>query len=194
MKQSDYIKRMDKRELRKHMFISQFFFLVLSFVGSFLLFDSFLDQWMRLFNWNSKDIVFYGVLPGVIVVSIDLLLTYTLPATYNDDDGINEKLFANQPIWFIISISLFVAVAEEMLFRGVIQSTFGYWLASILFALIHFRYLKKPVLLVSILLVSFYLGYLFHLTNNLAVTITAHFIIDVSLGFFIRFKREVWVR
>ncbi|WP_077299636.1 CPBP family intramembrane glutamic endopeptidase [Virgibacillus pantothenticus] len=194
MKQSDYIKRMDIQELRKQMFISQFFLMVLSFVGSFLLFDSFLEQWQQLFHWNSKDIIFYGILPGLIIVSIDLLLTYTLPAKYYDDDGINEKLFANQPIWFIISISFLVAVTEEMLFRGVIQSTYGYWVASILFALIHFRYLKKPVLLVSILLVSFYLGYLFHITNNLAVTITAHFIVDVLLGFFIRFKREVWVR
>ncbi|GIP61752.1 hypothetical protein J32TS6_03070 [Virgibacillus pantothenticus] len=158
------------------------------------MFDSFLEQWQQLFHWNSKDIIFYGILPGFIIVSIDLLLTYTLPAKYYDDDGINEKLFANQPIWFIISISFLVAVTEEMLFRGVIQSTYGYWVASILFALIHFRYLKKPVLLVSILLVSFYLGYLFHITNNLAVTITAHFIVDVLLGFFIRFKREVWVR
>ncbi|NBJ70465.1 MULTISPECIES: CPBP family intramembrane glutamic endopeptidase [Clostridia] len=194
MKQSDYIKRMDMQELRKQMFISQFFLMVLTFVGSFLLFDSFLDQWQQLFHWNSQDIIFYGILPGLIIVTINLLLTYTLPATYYDDDGINEKLFSNQPIWFIISISFLVAVAEEMLFRGVIQSTFGYWVASILFALIHFRYLKKPLLLVSILLVSFYLGYLFHITNNLAVTITAHFVVDALLGFFIRFKREVWVR
>ncbi|SHG65053.1 CPBP family intramembrane glutamic endopeptidase [Virgibacillus chiguensis] len=194
MKQIDYIKRMDRAELRKQMIISQFILILFSVGGSVLFFESFFVCWKEMFVWNIEEIIYYGVLPGFIIVMVDWFLTYTLPAKYYDDGGINEKLFANQPVWFIVTISILVALSEEMLFRGVIQTTFGYWVASILFALVHFRYLKKPVLLVSVLLVSFYLGYLFHITDNLVVTITAHFIVDVLLGFFIRFKREVWMR
>lgn len=85
---------------------------------------------------------------------------------------------------------MLVAIAEELLFRGVIQTTFGYLISSTLFALIHFRYLKKPVLLISVLFVSFYIGYIFILTENLLVTITAHFVVDFTLGLVIRFQKR----
>ncbi|MFU0791589.1 CPBP family intramembrane glutamic endopeptidase [Cerasibacillus sp. JNUCC 74] len=194
MKQRELILRMDNQELRKQLTLSQIIFILISLVLSFALFESFTAQWLQLFQWQIKEILFYGVLPGLVIVSIDLILTYLLPAKYYDDGGINEKIFAEQPIWFILVFSLLVAVSEELLFRGVLQTSFGYWFASLLFALVHFRYLKKPVLLISVLFVSFYLGYLFYLTENLVVTMVAHFIVDCLLGFFIRFKREVWTR
>src|SRR5699024_11474282 len=59
----------------------------------------------------------------------------------------------------------------ELLFRGVLQTTFGYIPASVIFALVHVRYLSKPVLLISVLLISFFIGYLFEVTGNLYVTI-----------------------
>ncbi|WP_404453206.1 type II CAAX prenyl endopeptidase Rce1 family protein [Oceanobacillus kapialis] len=49
--------------------------------------------------------------------------------------------------------------------------------------------MKKPVLFISVLLVSFYIGYLFEQTGNLIVTITAHFIVDFLLGLTIRFYK-----
>ena len=88
---------------------------------------------------------------------------------------------------FILSFT--VAFAEELLFRGVLHTTFGYFIASTIFALAHFRYLTKPILFISILFVSFYIGYLFEITGNLVVTIAAHFIVDFLLGLFIRLQR-----
>src|SRR5690625_1741473 len=111
-----------------------------------------------------------------------------LPKKYFDDGGINERIFKNQSIFNIFIIALIVAVSEELLFRGLIQTIFGYFIASTLFALVHVRYLRKPVLLISVLLISFYLGYLYEITNNLFVTIFAHFIVDFLLGVIIRYN------
>lgn len=80
---------------------------------------------------------------------------------------------------------MIVAISEEVLFRGVIQSVFGYIVASTLFALMHYRYFKKIVLFSLLVLLSFLLGFLFELTNSLYVTIVFHFIVDFLLGLYI---------
>ncbi|WP_342708396.1 CPBP family intramembrane glutamic endopeptidase [Halobacillus alkaliphilus] len=133
-----------------------------------------------------NDWIWFGVLPGFIVLLIDFILMNTLPKQYYDDGGINNKVFKNRSIPGIIGVTLLVAVSEEMLFRGVLHTEYGYWAASLLFALLHFRYLSKIVLLISVLFVSFFIGYMFELTGSLTVTITAHFIIDVVLAMWIR--------
>lgn len=190
MKQNEIIKMLSADELKKQVLYSQSFFFLLSIILSFFLFENITD-WFRLFNWDVNEIFYYGVIPGFIIVSIDILLMKTFPKRYFDDGGINEKIFKSQSFISIFILTLTIAITEEVLFRGLIQSVFGYFFASILFALVHFRYLKKPVLLISVLLISFYIGFLFEQTNNLLVTITAHFIVDFLLGILIRFQKEV---
>jgi membrane protease YdiL (CAAX protease family) len=58
------------------------------------------------------------------------------------------------------------------------QHFVGYVAASLLFALIHFRYVKKPLLLATVLLFSFCLGWLYIRTGSLAAPVIAHFIIN----------------
>jgi uncharacterized protein len=72
------------------------------------------------------------------------------------------------------------------LFRGVIQTHFGLFVASIVFALLHVRYLEKWFLFVMVVLLSFFLGYIYQWTNSLWVTIFAHFLIDFILAIDIR--------
>ncbi|UJL48116.1 CPBP family intramembrane metalloprotease [Virgibacillus sp. NKC19-16] len=188
MKQSEIIKMISDEELKKQLLLSQFIFLFIGFILSIFLFDN-LSEWLIYIEWDVHEIVYYGVIPGLIIVFIDILLMVVFPKRYYDDGGINERIFKNQSIAYIFILSLVVAVSEEILFRGVIQTTFGYVFTSVLFALIHFRYLKKPVLLISVLFVSFYIGYMFEITGNLLVTITAHFTVDFLLGLLIRFQK-----
>ena len=155
MKQADIIKQMSSKELMYQLILTQFIILMISIVLSIFLFDQFSD-WLHYFKLNGTEILLYGVIPGVLIVIIDLILMIFLPKRFYDDGGINEKVFKNRPIKEIFLISFVVAIAEEMLFRGVIQTTFGYVIASIVFALIHIRYLTKPVLLISVLLMTFY--------------------------------------
>ena len=185
-KQAEVIKLMTDQELTLQLILTQLLLLILSILGSFFLFDSFWSEWKSIFEVTFNDWVWFGVLPGFIVLLIDFILMNTLPKQYYDDGGINNKVFKNRSIPGIIGVTLLVAISEEMLFRGVLHTEYGYWAASLLFALLHFRYLSKIVLLISVLFVSFFIGYMFEITGSLTVTITAHFIIDVVLAMWIR--------
>ncbi|WP_369413903.1 CPBP family intramembrane glutamic endopeptidase [Aquibacillus saliphilus] len=187
-KQADLIHRLTDYQLKQQLLLSQFFLFALSLLLSLFLFEKF-SVWFTLVEWSFTELFYYGVVPGVIVVVIDLLLMYSLPKKLYDDGGINEKIFKNRSVPDIFVISLIVALSEEMLFRGVIHTVFGYFIASFLFAIVHIRYLTKPVLLISIVLVSFYLGYMYEITSNLLVTIIAHFIIDFFLALTIRLQK-----
>ncbi|WP_404453209.1 type II CAAX prenyl endopeptidase Rce1 family protein [Oceanobacillus kapialis] len=136
MSQRDIIAKLTDQELRKQVMISQFLLVAIAIFLSLFLFDSFTD-WMHYFKWDLEEIVYFGMLPGILIVLIDILLFITLPHAAFDDGGINERLFKKQSVGFIFLLSFFVACSEELLFRGVIQTSFGYIIASILFALVH---------------------------------------------------------
>ncbi|WP_044476910.1 CPBP family intramembrane glutamic endopeptidase [Oceanobacillus massiliensis] len=189
MKQSEIIKQLSDSELKKQLFLSQSLFFILSILLSGFLFDK-LTDWQLYFQWDITELLFCGVLPGLLIVSIDVLFLFWLSPKYYDDDGINERIFGNRSVRFIFSFTLFVAISEELLFRGVIQNVFGYLIASSLFAFVHLRYLKKPVLFISIMFISFFIGYMYERTNNLLVTITLHFLVDFLLGMVIRYKKR----
>ena len=174
-------------DLRKSVYLTQGIIFFIAVVISFWLFDSW-DEFNTLFDFNFNLILYYGVLPALIIISIDMLLDKYLSEKHLDDGGINKLLFQNQSILSIFLIALTVSISEEFLFRGVLQTSLGYIEASTIFAVIHIRYLKKPVLMISIVCVSFYIGYLFEITGNLYVTMTSHFLIDFILGLLIKYK------
>lgn len=188
MKQSEIIKQLTDEELKKNLIFSQLLFALIAVLLSFFLFDHILD-WQLYFKWNLLDIIYYGTLPGLIIVVIDFILMRALPESAFDDGGINERIFRNQSVSTIFLLTLIIAISEELLFRGVIQTSFGYLFASLLFAVVHVRYLRKPVLFLSVVFISLYIGYIFILTENLIVTITIHFVVDFLLGLYIRFKK-----
>lgn len=186
--QTELIKNMNQRELRIQLIISQSIFIFIAFALSLFLFDK-LRTWQELFWLDVQSILYLGILPALILVIIEVILHYILPKDIFDDGGINEKIFKNESIGWIFVICLLVSISEELLFRGVIQTTFGYFFASTLFAFIHFRYLKKILLFVFIIITSFLIGYLYVKTGNLLVTIAFHFVLDFSLGLFLRLKK-----
>jgi len=188
MRQNELLQNISDEDLKKSLLLSQGLFLLISLLLSLFLFEHFFD-WLHYFKFNIIEIIYYGLIPGLIVVIIDIILMSTLPKQHWDDGGINERMFQNRSIGDIFFLALIIAISEELLFRGVIQTTFGYFIASMIFALVHFRYLKKPVLFLSVLLLSFYIGFLFEITGSLLVTITMHFTIDFLLGLMIRFQK-----
>lgn len=188
MNQAELIKRLTNRELKKQLILSQLLFLMMSLLLSMFFFDQ-LNDWFVLFKFQFKDILFYGALPAIGLVILEMILYVCLPKQVLDDGGINERIFKGQSIRWIALISFIVAVCEEFLFRGMMQVTFGYLFASSIFALVHVRYLKKPILFLLVVMTSFLLGYLFLLTENLLVTIVFHFMVDFLLGMFIRYKK-----
>src|SRR5690625_1425464 len=185
MKQAELIQSMSAKEIRKALYMSQLLFFIVSIILSYFLFNH-ISDWTTFFKLDIQQIVYFGIIPAVIIVLFEIILYKFVPKQHFDDGGINKKVFKNQTIPHIFLIAFIVAISEELLFRGVIQTTFGYVFASSLFAVIHYRYLRKPLLFILIVLISFLIGYLFEKTGNLCVTIVFHFIVDFLLGIYIR--------
>ncbi|RUT36110.1 CPBP family intramembrane metalloprotease [Paenibacillus zeisoli] len=139
---------------------------------------------------NGPGFIYWGAgLAGVMFV-IDLVLSKVIPEDSMDDGGINEMLFRTRPVWHIIVIAGFVAICEELLFRGAIQHAFGPYWTSIIFAIIHIRYLKHWIPTGWVFLSSYGLGYIYIHSGTLWAPILCHFIIDLVSGLIIRFRRE----
>ena len=81
----------------------------------------------------------------------------------------------------LLVVALIPAVAEEMIFRGIVQQTleswlknpiYAVWVAAAVFSFIHFQFegfLPRMVL-------GLVLGYLYYWTRNLWIPILAHFV------------------
>jgi uncharacterized protein len=180
-RQADIIKNLTDKEIVFHLYLTQGILLILSLGLGFFLFDhwsSFMEHW----NWKDWNILLIGSGFAIAVVIIDLLLVKWLPEAMYDDGGINERIFRKRSIPHIFILCLLISFAEEILFRGVIQTHFGLIIASIIFALLHVRYLYKWVLLTSVVLLSFLLGFIYEVYQNLWITVYAHFLIDFILA------------
>lgn len=188
LKQAKEIEQLSVKDLTKAVYLSQLLFLFISIILSLIFFQDF-SAIREQIHFDFKEIFYYGLLSALILVMIEITLYKFIPKKHFDDGGINEKLFQNQSVPSIFLIALTVAISEELLFRAVIQTVFGYLFASSLFVVLHTRYLKKPVLLILLIVTSFFIGYLFEMTNNLLVTMMFHFVVDFTLGLYIKFKR-----
>lgn len=186
-RQAEVVKNLSDRELLINVYLTQGILLILSCVIGVILFSEiwFIDE---IIEFNLGDMIFLGGGLALLVVFIDQLLMAVLPEDKLDDGGINERIFSNLSIPHILFLSFVISFSEELLFRGVIQTHLGLFIASGLFAIIHVRYLAKPVLFTVVIGISFILGVLFEFTDNVLVTITAHFLIDSTMGILIKQK------
>lgn len=180
------INELTDRELTLHLYATQILLLGVSLLLNYILFDDF-SFWQNIILLDYQ-IIKIGVTVGILVVIMDIILMKWLPASFYDDGGINDRIFRNKRTLHILLITLLVSISEEILFRGIIQTKVGVVWASLIFASIHYRYLFKLFLFINIILLSFLIGYIYHLTNNLAVTIVMHFVIDFLLGLHIKRK------
>jgi len=191
-RQADIIKTMKDREILFHLYLTQIILLILAIILGFILFDSFAD-FNSIWNISDVDILLVGGSVGMIVVIIDFIMMKVIPKRLYDDGGINERLFQHRNVIHSFFLCSLIAFSEEILFRGVIQTHFGIFIASSIFALMHVRYLNRWILLITVVCLSFLLGYIYEITENLWVTIFAHFIIDFVFALKIRrdFKKSM---
>ncbi|MFB5195634.1 lysostaphin resistance A-like protein [Neobacillus sp. KR4-4] len=182
----ELINGLTDRDLLFHLYMTQIILCVISLLLGFIFFDHF--SYLENIILDDSNIFIIGIPAGVIIVMLDVLLMKWLPSSFYDDGGLNERIFKNRNFFHIIVIAFFVAFSEELLFRGIIQTKVGLVFASIIFAIIHYRYLFNWFLFVNIVILSFLIGVIFEWTNNLAVTIVMHFVIDFLLGVYIKCK------
>lgn len=175
------------RDLYLSMYSSQFILLIASVVILITFSSSPIRFLLSIeFHWLSG--LWQGLLFALSALLINAALYQLLPRTFLDDGGLNERVFKHMGFVHIVLFCLVVAVVEEWLFRAVLQQLFGLPIASLLFALVHFRYLRKPVLFSYVLFISVALGLLYERTNNLAAVIIAHFLSNTVLALIMRYK------
>ncbi|MGG3470821.1 CPBP family intramembrane glutamic endopeptidase [Neobacillus pocheonensis] len=187
-KYNELIKSLTDKELLLHLYLTQIILLAISFILGVILFDQF--AYLKQLQLNDFNIIIIGLPAGIAIVIIDLILMRYLPPSFYDDGGLNERIFKNRNILHILMIAAFVAFSEELLFRGIIQTKVGLLLASLIFAIVHYRYLFNWFLFLNIVVLSFVIGMIYEWTDNLAVTIMMHFVIDFLLGIYIKFRRS----
>ncbi|KAB2338356.1 CPBP family intramembrane metalloprotease [Cytobacillus depressus] len=189
-KYSELIKELTDRDLLFHLYLTQFILLSISVILGMILFKRYSDIF-DLFELHDLNIIVIGGSAGLIIVLLDVLLMKVLPPAYYDDGGLNERVFRNRSVIHIAVIAAIVAFCEELLFRGIIQTHAGLIISSIIFAVVHYRYLFNWFLFLNVVLLSFIIGYIFYLTENLFVTIFMHFIIDFLLGIIIKYRKNL---
>jgi uncharacterized protein len=140
----------------------------------------------RTWNWSAQawwqGIV--GTIPPLIFLMVLLYADLDLLARFRKliEDRITP-LFASLRWWQLLLLAAAAGWGEEMLFRGLLQPLFSQWLGTwfgigglaIVFGLAHA--LSWLYFLITVLM-SIYLSWLLHTTNNLAVPILVHGLYD----------------
>ncbi|MGJ9384859.1 lysostaphin resistance A-like protein [Salipaludibacillus sp. CF4.18] len=186
-KQSELIKTLTDKELLQNLYLTQMTILVIGIV---------ISKWLTGRWFSPLDNIHFqiehilmGFVIGLSVVFLELILYKILPSSWFDDGGINSRIFLKRSPLHILVLTVVIAFSEEFLFRGVLQTNFGLWIASFLFAIIHIRYLSNLFLFSFTVLLSISLGFLYYFTDNLLTVIVAHFTIDFILGLMIRYSK-----
>ncbi|WP_165967122.1 CPBP family intramembrane glutamic endopeptidase [Jeotgalibacillus sp. S-D1] len=187
-KQNEIIRSVSSKKLFHYVLYTQLFLFLLSLLIGIILYDSF-DAFLVILKVEPLYIT-AGALIGAAIVIADLFLMRMLPDHYYNDGGVNEKLFGSLNPFKIALLALCIATAEELLFRGVIQANSNLVIASLLFAVIHFRYLNHWYLTLNIFVLSFVIGAVFEWSNSLWTTIALHFIVDFLLGLYLLKKSK----
>jgi membrane protease YdiL (CAAX protease family) len=93
-------------------------------------------------------------------------------------------LFASATLVDILLISLAAGLAEELLFRGVIQVKGGIVAASILFGLLHW---VTPAYALLATVMGFYIGLVYHFWHNLLIPVQLHCIYDFGALIYLKY-------
>ncbi|HWO75833.1 MAG TPA: CPBP family intramembrane glutamic endopeptidase [Bacillus sp. (in: firmicutes)] len=188
-KQSEIIKSLTDRQLLLNLYVTQIILLIITMILSFIFYGN-LSTPFSFIQWNDGYAYVIGFTAGVLVVGIDVLLTKLLPPEFYDDGGINERIFLKRHPLHILFLAIIIGISEELLFRGILQNTVGWFWASVIFALIHFRYLSHWYLSLNITVLSFFIGYVYILSENLIAPIILHITVDFLLGLFLKIQKK----
>jgi hypothetical protein len=181
------VSELDDRALLLNLYVTQGITLV---IGMIVLFFEKVNPLRLYVLHHPVAIVLWGLSFAGIVLLFDILVSRWVPEEVTDDGGVNEKMFRRRPLWHIALLSLVVSLCEETLFRGAVQHAWGAYWTSILFAAIHFRYLRHWLMTGLIFGISYGLGWIYNMTGTLWTPVLAHFAIDFAMGCIIRYGKE----
>ncbi|MCR8986161.1 CPBP family intramembrane glutamic endopeptidase [Brevibacillus laterosporus] len=186
MNRNNKLDQLDDRTLLLNLWLTQGIVLLIALLGSWFLYTK--TEFRQLLLTMHPSYLGYAVLLIVLVVASNIIIEKTVPPSWVDDGGMNERIFRSLsiPITFLLCVA--VGISEEWLFRGVIHELIGNVWTSILFTAIHFRYLQKPILIGMVFLTSYLLGILFTWTNSLITVMFVHATINFILALFLKYN------
>ena len=138
-------------------------------------------------RWPRLLLVIVATAGAVVLVDQIYVITQQLsPVPDNYAEAIRE-LKPNTPLEFAVTLAglcLLVPLAEEVIFRGLIQQVFtrnmgplvAVGLAGAIFGAVHLN----AHLLISITVFGWYLGWVYYATGNLTYTIAAHAVFNTA--------------
>ncbi|CAI6057695.1 CPBP family intramembrane glutamic endopeptidase [Cohnella sp. JJ-181] len=139
---------------------------------------------------TSFSFLYWAAGLAAFVVAFDIGISRWIPDEAKDDGGVNERIFRQRPLWHIALLCAVVGICEELLFRGAIQHAIGPYWTSILFAAIHVRYLRHWIPTGLVFGISYALGWLQIHTGTIWAPVVTHFLVDLTMGIIIRYRRE----
>lgn len=181
----DLRQELDQATLLLNLWLTQGVILAIAATGSL-----FLHGWestLAMFSLPSKSGLGWAAIVAAIVIALSIFMEHCLPKRWQDDGNINEQLFGQLSFVMTVLVCIVVGFSEEWLFRGVIQSFAGNLWTSVIFTIVHIRYMRKPLLIVSVFATSWLLGELFDAEGTLWLPIAAHIIIDMTLAFYLQY-------
>ncbi|AKF95416.1 hypothetical protein J5TS2_09410 [Brevibacillus halotolerans] len=186
MNRNNKLDQLDDRTLLLNLWLTQGIVLLIALLGSWFLYTK--TEFRQLLLTMHPSYLGYAVLLIVLVVASNIIIEKTVPPSWVDDGGMNERIFRSLSIPTTILLCVAVGISEEWLFRGVIHELIGNVWTSILFTAIHFRYLQKPILIGMVFLTSYLLGILFTWTNSLITVMFVHATINFILALFLKYN------
>lgn len=96
-----------------------------------------------------------------------------------------RRIFIHARFFDLVAIAAAAGVAEEMLFRGILQPQLGLLPASVLFGLVHF---VTPTYAVAATLMGIYIGLVFSVFESLFAVILLHALYDLYALMYIRYQ------
>ncbi|WP_255298357.1 CPBP family intramembrane glutamic endopeptidase [Brevibacillus dissolubilis] len=188
----DRLLELDERTLRLNLLLTQGILLLIATISAWLV-----HSWQGLLTElrpPAPHFVLTAVGISIGVVGLNLLMDRFLPKSWLEDGEINNRVFQGLSLGSTAGFCLLVGVAEELMFRGVVQVLLGNVWTSLLFTLIHFRYLKKPILVVSVFATSYVLGWLYDWSQSLLPSMVMHGLIDFFLALWIQRLSKLGIR
>lgn len=134
------------------------------------------------YNWIWLIIGYLSMVLGLF------LLTKLRPPEYFYDEAV-DLLMKSLNMGQLLIVFIIGGVAEELVFRGIVQVWIGLIPSSIVFMLIHIRYLKKPLMALGTLCLSLILGGLYIVTGSIWPCIIAHIAINMTTAWAIKSGR-----
>ena len=123
---------------------------------------------------------------GILFLLLVEILFYKYLPRHELAEDLNRMLIEKFS-GFELGLIFFVgALIEEFLFRFLLQSLLGVLLTSIIFALIHVRYIFKKFMLLEVFLLSIILGMAYKMTAMFYVPVVCHFMLNFITALLIK--------